>query len=146
MKLTKKESAIVIGLHRLISDMDRKTRKICKRHSLTFGQFAVLEALNTKGDLSIGQVKTLVLSTDGTLPVITGNLEKLGYISRKQDTHDKRKYILSLTDKGKKVIAQVYPENNKMLTEQLSAFSEEEKDILIKLIRKYRNSNSKTDR
>jgi MarR family 2-MHQ and catechol resistance regulon transcriptional repressor len=138
MRLTREDSAIVIGLHRMVNDMDRRTKQICKRYELTLGQFAVLEALNSKGDLTVGQVKDLVLSTDGTIPVITGNLEKLGYITRTQDAKDKRRFILSLTDQGREIITQVYPENNKMLAEMLSVLNKEEKKQIIKMIAKYR--------
>jgi MarR family 2-MHQ and catechol resistance regulon transcriptional repressor len=122
----------------MVNDMDRRTKQICKRYELTLGQFAVLEALNSKCDLTVGQVKDLVLSTDGTIPVITGNLEKLGYITRTQDAKDKRRFILSLTDQGREIITQVYPENNKMLAEMLSVLNKEEKKQIIKMIAKYR--------
>lgn len=138
MQLKAEDSAIVIGLHRIVSDMDRETRQVCSQFGLTLGQFAVLEALRTKGPLTVGQVKALVLSSDGTIPVIAGNLEKRGYILRDQDDRDRRKYILSLTDQGRTLIDRVVPVNNRRLTELLSSLSEEDKNGMRQSIGKYR--------
>lgn len=132
-------SAIVIGLHRIVSEMDRETKRICKRHHLSFGQFMVLEALDHKGELSVGEVKDYALSSDGTIPVITGNLEKMGYITKVQDKKDKRKFMLGITEEGRKIVREVYPENNQMLKSLLDAWSEEEKVTLVHLIGKYRS-------
>ncbi|MCC6093945.1 MAG: MarR family transcriptional regulator [Eubacterium sp.] len=140
MELTSQDSLIVIGLHRIVNDMDRRTKQICKRYDLTLGQFAVLEALKSKGPLTVGEVKDLVLSTDGTIPVITGNLEKMGYIIRTQDETDKRRFILALTDQGRRMINQVYPENSEMLAGLLSVLSREEKKQLGLVIRKYKKN------
>lgn len=143
MKLKSEDSSIVIGLHRMVSDIDRETRQICSGFGLTLGQFAVLEALRTKGPLTVGQVKALVLSSDGTIPVIAGNLEKQGYIVREQDSCDRRKYILSLTDRGRELIDRVCPENNRRLTELLSPLSAEDKKELRSAIGKYRAHRKK---
>lgn len=60
-------------------------------YNLTLGQFAVLEALYHKGDLTVGQVQRAILSSSGTVPVIVGNLEKRGYLARQTDEADRRR-------------------------------------------------------
>lgn len=45
-------------------------------------------------------MKEVILSNDGTIPVIVANMEKAGLLVRKQDEKDRRKSILSLTEKG----------------------------------------------
>lgn len=147
MKLTAEESAIVIGLHRMVNEMDRKTKQICKAHGLTLGQFAVLEALYSKGNLAIGQIRDLVLSTDGTIPVIIGNLEKLSFVTRARDAADKRKSVVSLTAAGREKIRQVYPENSQMLKEQLDLLTGKEKERLAGLALRCRpGGSSQTDK
>ncbi len=143
MKLSVQDSVIVIGLHRVVADLDHKTKQLCSRHGLTLGQFAVLESLSTKGDLTVGEVKKLILSSDGTIPVVIGNLEKQGYILRHQDEKDKRKYIISLTESGRDLIETVMPENNRMLTKALSGISKEDKQQLAKIIAAYRKESDR---
>lgn len=138
MKYTKDDSRIVIGMHRLVNEMDSATRIICKKYGITLGQFAVLEALNSKGELTVGQIKELVLSSDGTIPVVIGNLENRGYVMKHQDDADKRKFFVNLTAEGERMIQTLYPENEKALVEITGRLSKEDKAMLVDLIRKMR--------
>jgi MarR family 2-MHQ and catechol resistance regulon transcriptional repressor len=78
-----------------------------------------------------------VLSSDGTIPLIVRNLEKAGYISTEKDPGDARRKILSLTDEGRAVVKPAIAENEKVLAEELSDWSADEKAQMIKLLRKH---------
>lgn len=129
------DSYIIIGLHRIVASIDRKTAHIAKRHGLTIAQFGVLEALYHKGDLTIGEVKEAILSSDGTIPVVVRNLEKRELISRRDDPDDKRRSILSLTPAGRDLIQQVYPQNQAMIQQELSVLSPNQKRQMVSLIK-----------
>lgn len=131
------ESILIIGLHRIVTEMDKETKRICKSNHISSGQFMVLEALDKKGKMCIGEVKEYALSSDGTIPVITGNLEKMGYITKVQDASDKRKFMLEITEKGIEAVRSIYPKNNQMLRQKMNRWTEEEKRIMAKLIQKY---------
>lgn len=132
------DSFLIINIHRMINKIDRKTALICLRYNLTLPQFGALEALFHKGDLSVGDLKRLVLSTDGTVTVVVKNLEKLGLVKRLKDKKDARRSIVSLTDEGLELIKKVYPENEKMIEEEFSIWNMEEKKDLVRLIKKYK--------
>ena len=138
--LSLQDSMIIISLHRIVAELDRQTKQVCKNNNLSLGQFMVLEALHNRGELSVGEIKNLVLSTDGTIPVIIGNLEKMGCVTRRQDDLDKRKYMIKLTAEGADLISRVCPENNEILTKSLGVISPEDKLVLIEMINKYRSS------
>lgn len=131
------DNYILIGMHRMINQIDRRTAHIAAEHDLTLSQFGVLEALYHVGDLTVGEVKQKILSSDGTIPVVVKNLEKRGLLYRKQDPKDKRKSILSLTEAGQDVISKAYPENEKMIRDQLSVWTKEERRQLSLLLRKF---------
>lgn len=131
------DSYILIKMHRVNSQIDRKTARIAERYGLTLSQFGVLEALYHSGDLTVGEVKERILSTDGTIPVVVKNLERCGMITRREDENDRRRRILSLTEKGRETIAEAYPENERMISEQMSVWSTEEKRQLARLLRKF---------
>lgn len=130
------ELKILIGMHRVINKIDGRTIKIVKEYGLSLGQFAVLEALYHKGDMTVGHVQEKILSSSGTIPVIIKNLEKNGYVTHKQDECDKRKCILHITDKGISLIKQVFPENKKMILEAMNTLSDNEKEELLRLLKK----------
>lgn len=134
--MSKPELKILIGLHRAANRIDRESVRIFTKYGLTMGQFAVLEALNHKGDMTVGQVQEKILSTSGTIPVIIRNLEKRGYLIRQQDEGDKRRSILHITPEGSALMALVYPKNEKKIIEMLSMLCEDEKNQLVTLLKK----------
>ena len=130
------ELKILIGMHRAVNKIDSRTIKIVKQYGLSLGQFAVLEALYHKGDMTVGQVQEKILSTSGTIPVIIKNLEKSDYVTHRADECDKRKCILHITDKGADLIKQVFPENKEMIINSFNNLSDNEKDELLMLLKK----------
>ena len=135
---TKKSMAVYISMSRVINTLRRENNKLILKHNLTLGQFAVMEALYSKGRLSTGEVMEKILSTSGNIPVIVKNLEKDGFITREQDESDKRRFILDLTDKGKDLMDEIVPENLKFMDELISLWDDEEKEELIILMNKFR--------
>ncbi len=130
------ELKLIIGLNRTVNKINRKTSFLCKQNGLTLSQFAVLEALYHKGDMSVGSVKDSILSTDGTIPVVVGNLVKNGFITKRKNSNDKRSNILSLTEKGRNIIKKVYPMNEKLIVEQFEILEDYEKEELLRLLKK----------
>lgn len=127
---------IVIGLHRNISELDRKTAQLVGTYNLTFRQFMVLEALYSKGSMTVCEVREAILSSVGTIPVIIHNLEKLQYIRRVADKKDRRVCHLELTETGTKIISEILPRNELVIREAMQELSESDKETLLHLLKK----------
>lgn len=143
MLMSKPELRILIGLHRAANAIDRQTARAVAPFGLTLGQFAVLEALYHKGDLTVGETQEAILSSSGTIPLIVGNLEKRGYLIRRQDPKDRRRFVLTLTAEGRKLISEAYPVNEKIIIERMDCWTDSEKDTLASLLRKFGGTNGK---
>ncbi len=130
------ELKILIALHRVVNAVDSKTVKLVKAYGLSLGQFAVLEALYHKGEMTVGQVQKKILSSTGTMPVIIKNLEKRQLISHKEDENDKRKCILSITNKGRDLISEVFPKNKEYIIDYFKTMKESEKKEFLRLMKK----------
>ena len=133
----KEDSGILIGIHRIVKDLDRETTKISASYGLTFPQFMVLEALLHKDSMTVGEIKDTILSSNGTIPVIINNLVKLGLVQRTKDPEDHRRSVVELTEQGRELIERVCPENDRMFTERFGVWMGEEKKELLRLIAKY---------
>ena len=131
------DNYLLIKMHRIMNQIDRRTAHIAAGYHLTLSQFGVLEALYHLGDLTVGEVKEKILSSDGTIPVVVNNLERRGLLARRKDPRDKRKSVLSLTQQGKRLISQAYPENEEMIHEAMSVWTKEEKSQLADLLKKF---------
>ena len=96
----------------------------------------VLEALLSKGKLSISEVRDTILSSVGTISLVVNNLEKMDYIKRESDKNDKRICLLSLTDEGRELIEKIVPENEKIINTYMENLSKDESETLLVLLKK----------
>ena len=118
------EMKILIGLHRNVNALDKKTSKIAAEYNLTFSQFMALEALYSKGDMSVGEVRERILSSVGTIPLIVNNLVKMNYVERMCNEKDRRVCILHLTQEGYDVISKIVPRNEAMIAESMEVLDQ----------------------
>ena len=110
-----------------------------KAGGLTNSQFAVLEVLYSKGDLKICEIIEKILTTSGNVTVVIKNLEKDGLVSKKIDPEDKRSMLISITDKGKKVMDEIFPKHVDNINKIFDILTIEEKLELKKILKKFRD-------
>ena len=104
--------------------------------ALSPSQFAVLEALYHVGPLCLGELARKILKTSGNLTMVVGNLQKRGLATRTRQAADKRSYLVSITEKGRRLIAEVFPRHLERIVAAMSALSSSEQKSLAKLARK----------
>lgn len=114
----------------------KRSAEIFLKGGLTTSQFSALEALYHRGSMSVKQLIESVLSTGGNMTVVINNLEKEKLILRQINPQDKRSSLLSITDKGKKRIEEIFPQHLMDLEEAFESLSQEEKELLTALLKK----------
>jgi len=119
-----------IALMRCTEALTTYLHRPLQEYDLTFGQFAVLEALYFKGPMRMGEVAKALLRSCGNTTVVVGNLEKRGHVLRKQDGEDRRVFSLELTEQGRALLAAIFPSHAER---SLTAFSVLEPEELEKL-------------
>lgn len=103
---------------------------------ITIAQFGVLEALFHRGPLCQGALAGKLLRSGGNVTLIVDNLKKSGLVSRERNPDDRRFITVSLTEKGRAFIAEVFPRVAASITRELSALSSAEQFTLGWLCRK----------
>lgn len=109
-----------------------------RRNGITPAQFTALEALYHKGEMTIQQIIDAVLGTSGNMTVVIRNLEQRGLVQRFANPIDKRSFLIGITDVGRKLMDTVFPLHMELLGEALSTISEEEKSLVINILKKLR--------
>ncbi|MDO5649234.1 MAG: MarR family transcriptional regulator [Gallicola sp.] len=117
----------MINLSRAYLSVHRNICQVFTKHGLTSAQFAVLEILFHKGDLTVGQIVKSILTTSGNITVVIKNLEKDGLVTRKTSEEDRRVGIISITEEGHKLIEKVFPEQLEAVMESFEPIDEETK-------------------
>lgn len=117
----------------------KKELQTIKESGLTTAQFGVLEVLYNKGDLKIFEIMEKILTTSGNITVVIKNLEKDGLVKKNSDPEDKRSTIISITDKGKKIIEDILPKHIENISDIFSVLTEEEQISLKNILKKFKN-------
>jgi DNA-binding MarR family transcriptional regulator len=125
-----------IGLSRTTQALHKRAGGIFNKGGLTSSQFAVLEALYHKGDLTINEIIESILSTSGNMTVVINNLEKDSMIQRQVNPMDKRSSIIVITDKGRQKVEEIFPVHLEDLAKSFEELEEKEKEMLIKILKK----------
>src|SRR5437867_1717193 len=76
---------------------------------LTPTQFAVLEALYHVGPMCLSGLARKILKSSGNLTMVVGNLVRRGLVVRQQGVDDRRFVTVATTEKGRKLIAKIFP-------------------------------------
>lgn len=126
----------LIVLSRASQKVRKKEQRTIKEGGLTVSQFAVLEMLYHKGDLKICEILEKALATGGNMTVVIDNLAKEDLVRRCVDPKDRRVNLISITEKGRQLIGDIFPKHVENINEIFSVLTTEEKNNLISLLKK----------
>src|SRR5437016_13262689 len=92
---------------------------------LGFSDFMVLEALLHKGPLTITEIQQKVLLASGSITAAIDRLEKLGLVTHRLSTDDRRARIVEITREGKRGAKSCCDKHAKDLEALMSVLSDE---------------------
>jgi MarR family 2-MHQ and catechol resistance regulon transcriptional repressor len=125
-----------INLLRATNTITSLALKHLDAYGLTQSQFAVLEALYHVGPMCLTDLARKILRTSGNLTMVVDNLEKSGMVKRVQSETDRRYFSVEITDKGRELIARIFPGHAQQITRLMSRLTPEEQETLRELCRK----------
>jgi MarR family transcriptional regulator, 2-MHQ and catechol-resistance regulon repressor len=103
---------------------------------LTVGQFGALEALLHLGPLCQRDLGRKLLRSNGNITVVVGNLAQRGLVRRLRQRDDRRFITVSLTDKGRRLISDLFPRHVSLLVREMASLSPREQSELGRLCRR----------
>ncbi|MGM8215535.1 MarR family winged helix-turn-helix transcriptional regulator [Bacillaceae bacterium W0354] len=107
----------------------QRGREILDHYPITPPQFVALQWLDS-GDLTIGELSKKMYLAFSTTTDLVDRMEKNELIVRVRDPKDRRVVRVHLLDKGKEIIDEVVEKRQEYLREVLTAFTEEEINML----------------
>jgi DNA-binding MarR family transcriptional regulator len=87
-------------LRRFALHRNRRIDALCRHVGVSRSDYDALEALDEHGPLTPGELGTLLTLTSGSVTALIDRLEKLGWASRNRHPDDRRKVIVTLTQKA----------------------------------------------
>jgi len=125
-----------IRFTRAFNTVDEAISTIFQAHDLTSGQFGVLETLYHLGPLHQGALGDKLLQSKGNISTIITNLEERDLVERRRDPEDRRYVQVHLTDTGRTLIADIFPDHVRQIVDTFGVLTDEEIDELGRLCKK----------
>jgi DNA-binding MarR family transcriptional regulator len=103
---------------------------------LTPVQFAILQALDAEGDMTLTHLVDAIALDAATCGSTLDRLEAKGWVVRVASTADRRRKHLHLTDGGRRLLAQAWPAVQRSQQQIVQRLSKLEQRELVRLLRK----------
>ncbi|MEO9458694.1 MAG: MarR family transcriptional regulator [Lentilitoribacter sp.] len=113
--------------------------EIFKLHTiekLTPTQFSALLRISQQGKVSQNHLGRLAGMDVATVKGVVERLKDKGFVELKPDLEDKRRLVISLSDKGKSIVAGLEEIGANITEETLSPLNDAERATLVKLLQK----------
>ncbi|WP_069649178.1 MarR family winged helix-turn-helix transcriptional regulator [Caloranaerobacter ferrireducens] len=114
----------------------KKGREILKDYNITGPQFNALQYLIREGNLTIGELSEKMALAYSTITDLVDRMEKNDLVIRVRDDKDRRVVRIKVLDKGFEILNKVLNRRIDYLEEKLNSFTEEEKQFLVKSLKK----------
>lgn len=125
---------IVVKIERLLRHVafiiKKRGRDILSNFEITNPQFNALLVLREHPGITMGEICEKLFLACSTATDLIDRMEKSGYLNRKRDPQDRRVIRLSITEKGKQVIAEVIAARRRYVASILKQLTEEETEQL----------------
>ncbi|GGA32657.1 MarR family winged helix-turn-helix transcriptional regulator [Paenibacillus physcomitrellae] len=140
IKAKEHQAELSLHLYRVLA----KSFKSVNEHAVTASKlqgfnptaFAVLEVLYYKGPQPIQQIGAKLLLQSGNVTYVIDKLEAGGLLHRTPCARDRRVIFAELTPKGKELMDRLYPEFEDRIDHALSGLNDQEKQVMIELLKK----------
>jgi MarR family transcriptional regulator, 2-MHQ and catechol-resistance regulon repressor len=133
---TAKSLKLFIVLSRAFKAINEHVNKVIQANGLNPTEFAVLELLYHKGEQPLQQIGAKILLASGSITYVVDKLEQKGLLKRIACPTDRRVIYASITEEGKNLIQDIFPEHAKQIDRLMSSLDDSEKDSAIELLKK----------
>ena len=120
----------------LYTENRRFTKQLAARASLTGPQLTVVKMLETMGDLSLSELSDAIRAQNSTVTGIVDRMEREEIVERVRSTEDRRVVRIHLTEKGRKLAAEIPIEPVSIFRDALASLSANEAHELLKMVNK----------
>ena len=123
-------------LARAYSSFSKESFHNIRTFGLTQPQFAVLDCLGHLGPMPIGELSRKMLVSGGNMTCVVDNLEKEELVMRSPSDHDRRSVVVSLTEKGRALFTDIFPQHAERIRQIADVLDSSEQAELARLLKK----------
>ncbi len=124
------------SMHQMHFLVQKHLEHVLLQHkSLSFSQFMILVGFTCSSDASVSQscIADRLNLTEATVSRHISSLVELGLLSRSEDKKNRRKHVISITEKGKKTFASASLIIDKELVNIFSSIQVKDREAIMKI-------------
>ena len=125
-----------IKLMRASDSVRQRLEPTITRYGITAPQFGVLETLWHLGSMNHATLADKRLVSRGNITSAVDLLERDGLVRRKRAKDDRRQSIVSLTPKGRRLVARIFPDQLAAIIDDFAVLTATEQKLLGRLCKK----------
>jgi len=125
-----------VVLMKASKSIQEHVKKDISNHGMRTSDFTVLEALYHKGRQTIREISEAVLINTGSITYVIDKLEKKELLKRSYCKEDRRVVYIQITDKGKELMDEIFPQHQEMIEQLFEDITTEEKEIIIDALKR----------
>lgn len=111
-------------------------QKDIQSHKISNENFMILELLYSKGPHPVQKISEVLSIPSGSITYVVDKLEKKGLVERQPNPQDRRASNVVLTEEGRVLFDEIFPKHVATISQNLSFISNEEKEILMDLLKR----------
>lgn len=127
---------LFVVLSRAFEAIQKEVAKDIRSYGLNPTEFAVLELLYNKGEQPIQKIGEKVLLASSSITYVVDKLEDKSYLVRQACAKDRRVTYAVITDEGKALMDEIFPEHKNSLKNIFAGLTPDEKVEVIALLKK----------
>jgi DNA-binding MarR family transcriptional regulator len=119
----------------------RIRRRLADEFDTTLPRFDVLAALDRRPDgMTMGELSQALLVSGGNLTALVRQLERQGFLTMQRDPNDRRSWLVSISDKGRKHFRQVATQHHHWIAHMFAGMSADHSQHLYDLLAELKQS------
>lgn len=96
--------SVLRAIRRITRVIDLRSKKLARQSGMTAPQAVLMREIEDAGQIAISTLAQRVSLSHATVTDVLNRLASRGLVERTQDTQDKRRRLVTLTDKGRELL------------------------------------------
>lgn len=133
---TKQQESLTMSMRGLGNRTVLYQQSVAASLGLYNNDFLSVDILNEKGPVTAGELSRLTGLTTGSVTSLIDRLEKIGFVRRESDPHDRRKVIIVPLYEDKEEVSKTYLMLHAAMVKLASGYSDEELELITHFLNK----------
>jgi len=127
---------LFVVLIRAYNSVTSRSNRDIQSHGLNSTEFGVLDLLYHKGPQALQKIGEKVLMSSGIITYVVDKLQYKNLLFRRLFKEDRRVIYAELTEEGKQLFTQIFPQHHQVIIDILEGLEPSEKVDAIRLLKK----------